>query len=777
MGLSSEIRQQLINTFKTEQSEHLQQISQGLLALEQNPTPDEQARLLSQIFREAHSLKGAARAVGLTTIESLGHHLEGILLKAKGGELAFTAELFDLLYQTLDAIEVMMVRFNSGDTTTPIKVLGLLTRLEETTQAEDKLNRPTSKATEVRVDAPEPPPEPSTAPAGLNLADPVPPAILPETDSNPPKPAEVIATDKTTETIRVSVSKLDALMAQVSELLVTKIRAEQRLTEVQQLQLTVNNWYKESMSVRTQPHWGQRNGRHPTLKPEVMAQQLEPLRGLNSQVNTLYRQFSNDTMRLSLLLNELQEEIKRVRMQPLAMITTTFGRMVRDLARQQNKRITLTMRGVETELDKRVLEQIKDPLIHLLRNAVDHGLETTTERQQAGKPEEGHIQLTAGYQGNNVVITVADDGRGLDLASVRQAAVRKGALSRLEVDKLSEAEATMLIFHPGLSTSKIITDISGRGVGLDVVRQNIEALQGSITVQSKLGQGTTFTMTLPLTLVSSRGLLVQSAGQTFALPLAMVERLVRVEAGAVSTVEGKEVFIHDSQPVPLSWLEDILELPLNPRNRRHWLVVIVAATEKRLGLVVDALLGEQEIVIKGLGPQLVKVGGIAGATVLGSGQVILVLQVADLIKLAARAQARANVASEFYQAPEATVAHKTILVVDDSITTRTLEKNILEAAGYQVKLATNGQEALNSLAKEDLPHLVVTDVNMPKVDGFELTSRMKQDKRYAHIPIILVTSLDSAADKARGIEVGADAYIIKSRFDQGNLLEIIEQLV
>ncbi|MBE7471402.1 MAG: hybrid sensor histidine kinase/response regulator [Anaerolineales bacterium] len=818
MGLSEQIRQQLINSFKAEQSEHVQKISHGLLALEKNPPAEEQQLWLKEIFREAHSLKGAARAVGLTLIESLGHSLEELLLQAKEGRRSFSAELFDLLYQALDAVEVIMGRVEAGDSTPPANVLTLLARLEEAARGGEEAGTRGDEAAKQGMSDSEGMDEMGTE---RDIPDEFSPA------PQPPSPPAPIAPIPANETIRVSVNKLDALMDQFSELVGAKIRAEQRLAEVRQMQTFAADWYKEWTALRS--HYsrllryndrrppthsalpavagqaadrrnshnllGRRNGATDLLRAadhqrtidndlwtkdisallDFAQKNQEQLRTFNLQANAMYRQLANDTLRLSLIIDELQEEIKRVRMLPLATITATFGRMVRDLAREQNKQINLTINGGDTELDKRVLEQIKDPLIHLLRNAVDHGLETSAQRQQAGKSAEGQITLTASQQGNNIVISIRDDGDGLDIPAIRLAAVRKGLLSKAEADKLSEAEVANLIFNSGLSTSKIITDISGRGVGLDVVRQNVEALHGTLEVGFTPGQGTTFIMTLPLTLASSRGLLVRAGEQTFALPLTTVERMLHVERSAVARVEGKEAITYQGKPVALAWLEDLLELPPGTREADPLTVVIIAVAEKRLGLVVDSLAGEQEIVMKGLGKQLTKVGGLAGATVLGSGQVILVLHAADLVKLAGRTASRTPVLTK--TKPAETSQHKTILVVDDSITTRTLEKNILEAAGYQVKLATDGEEALAALVSDGLPHLIVSDVNMPRLDGFALASRVKQDKRYANIPVILVTSLDSPADKARGIEVGADAYIVKSRFDQGNLLETVEQLI
>lgn len=763
MGLSEQIRQQLIDSFKTEQQEHIQKINAGLLALEKKPPAAEQQAILKEIFREAHSLKGAARAVGLTAIESLGHALESLLLSAKEGRLTFAPELFDLLYQTLDAIELVMSQLEAGNSTPPAKVVVLLARLDEAVAQAEAQRGGVAEAQQPEQELTTERPEEQDSPEALEDE---------EITLQPANPAD--------ETIRVSVNKLDALMDQFSELLGVKIRTEQRLAEVRQLETFAATWHKDWLALRSSYSNLVRNG-HQSQGKEIAAlldfaqENQERLRSLNSRSNTLYRQLANDTLRMSLIIDELQEEIKRVRMLPLSTITTTFGRMVRDLAREQNKQISLTIKGGETELDKRVLEQIKDPLTHLLRNAVDHGLETAAERQQARKAAEGQIVLAASQQGNNVIISVSDDGVGLDIPAIRLAAVRKGLLSKAEAEKLSEAEVANLIFNSGLSTRKIITDISGRGVGLDVVRQNVEQLHGLLEVSFKPGQSATFTMTLPLTLASSRGLLVQAGGQTFALPLSTVERLLRVERSAIASVGGGEAISYQGKPVALAWLEDLLELPSGPKEADPLTIVIVAVAEKRLGLIVDNLAGEQEIVMKSLGKQLAKVGGIAGATVLGTGQVILVLHAADLVKLAGRKASRVSTLSK--AKPEERQQRKTILVVDDSITTRTLEKNIMEAAGYEVKLATDGEEALALLVTEGLPDLIVSDVNMPRLDGFELTSRVRQDKRYADIPVILVTSLDSPADKARGIEVGADAYIVKSKFDQGNLLETVEQLV
>jgi two-component system chemotaxis sensor kinase CheA len=592
-------------------------------------------------------------------------------------------------------------------------------------------------------------------------------------------------------------------MAQLSELTAAKIRAEQRLAEAGQMRTLATAWQKQWVAQRGPYH---RLLRQLDGSPEAkemaplltfVNQNQEQLRQFAAQSNHLYRQFANDMTRLSLVIDELEAEMKRVRMLPLSTITTPFYRMVRDLARQQAKQIALTILGSDMQLDRRLLEQVKDPLIHLLRNAVDHGIEPTAVRQQNGKPLLAAITLAAGQQGNNITLTVSDDGAGLDGARLRETAVRKNILTRAQADALSDAEAANLIFRPSFSTSQHVTELSGRGVGLDVARQNVEALNGSLSVASIPGKGATFTLILPLTLASSRGLLLTAGGQTFALPLNTVERLLMVDESEIVPVDGRDAILYQGKPVALAHLADLLELPVGTAASTRQTVVIISVAGRFLGLVVDSLEGEQEIVIKNLGLQLVKVGGFMGATTLGTGQNILVLHAADLLKLVARnplavirnrTTANGSRITDYGLPPR----RKTILVVDDSITTRTLEKNILEANGYEVRLATNGEEALTVLIAGNgnagsgeagsgdtvghLPDLIITDITMPRMNGFDLTRRLKQDGRTKDIPVILVTALDSSADKARGIEVGADAYIVKSRFDQGNLLAMIEQL-
>jgi two-component system chemotaxis sensor kinase CheA len=854
MSLAAKVREQLINSFRVELAEHVQTMNDGLLALEQGTVDDDlRQSTLEEVFRAAHSLKGAARAMGVTMVEQLAHALESVLDDIQQDTIKLTTDLFTACYQAIDAIQAVQTSYEAGDITPPTQTLQALSELEqirsrfkdaedietgavtERSRDVDTRNTASSKAT--------PPDESATAVTReevthTNTKEEGPSSSDEHLQAQRNTTSNAVPTNSSgDETIRVSVSKLDVLMAQLSELLITKIRAEQRLSQVNQLREFMTQWQREWLAARSaysrlarqdaNGAFGHRRlvpiegsppieetndegrtklqespeltvgAQPPTSGPDgktkkdisnliyYVGTSQDRLREVNTLINDLAQEYANDTMHMSVVIDELEQEIKRARMLPLTTITGTFGRMVRDLAHESNKEAVLQIVGGDTELDKRVLEQIKDPLMHLLRNAVDHGIEPPEQRKAASKPPTGTISLTAEQLGKDVIICVSDDGQGLDLEAIRQAAARRGVV---DAQALSEEDLKEAIFNVGVSTSPIITDISGRGIGMDVVRRNVEKLHGRIDVDSRPNEGATFTLTLPLTLTSSRGLLIQIANELFAIPHSAIERIMYVKSEQIFPLEGRDTILHKGRPLTLVRLNDVLGLPRmdgaaalpftmdGQQNRVP--VVILAAAERRMAFAVDELAGEQEVVIKGLGKQLSRVGGITGATVMGSGEVVLILNVADLIKLGLKSEGRSVLANLTESTPiRRTPIQRHILIVDDSITTRTLEKNILEAAGYTVQLATDGQEALNAITAGGVPDLIVSDIVMPRLDGFGLTQHLKEDPRTANVPVILVTSLDSSDDKTRGIEVGADAYITKSSFDQNNLLETIEQLI
>jgi two-component system chemotaxis sensor kinase CheA len=434
------------------------------------------------------------------------------------------------------------------------------------------------------------------------------------------------------------------------------------------------------------------------------------------------------------------------------------------------------MRGGEIEVDRRILEEIKNPLIHLIRNAIDHGIEKPEERTRKHKPARGTVTISLRQQsGSEVELTISDDGAGIDVAKVRSAAVRSGSASRAEAEKLVDEAALRLVLRSGISTSPIITDISGRGLGLAIVQEKVEKLGGTLSLESRPDEGATFRIRLPLTLATFRGILVRAGEHLFILPTANIRRVVKVNREEVKTVKSRETIQLDDQLVVLARLIDVLGLPargaVGNSAGSHPEILVVPA-ERGIGFLVDEILDEREVLVKGLGPQLARVRNIAGATVLGTGQVVPILNVSDLLASAMRVTVSPTVVGA---TEEGEARRASILIAEDSITARTLLQNILEAAGYEVKTAVDGAAALTEL-KAGNYDLLVSDVEMPRMSGFELTAQVREDKRLAELPVVLVTSLDSREDRERGIDVGANAYIVKSSFDQSNLLEAIRRL-
>ena len=765
MPLSDEeIMRQLMSTFKAEADEHLEVLNKRLLELEKN-TADDRGGLLEEIFREAHSLKGAARAVDAGSIEAIAHQTENVFAAAKRGELELKPSHFDLLYEGFDYMKTALSAVVEG-TSSPDNS-GLLTRL-------NRVATPDADAFQQGVAAQVDPGRSTATPKNGRPA-----ANRSNGSTNANSKAK--RNGGVEETVRVSTRKLDALMTHVEELLVSKIRTEQRISELKDLKGALQEWQKS---------WFKNRGAYDKLRRQphedlvgilsFLGENQENLKHFWLHTNRLLQDFSKDSTRMSLITEDLQEDIRRVRMLPVASLFEGYKRMVRDLARAQNKQINLQVVGTGTELDKKLIEGIKDPLMHLIRNSIDHGIEAPGVRVAAGKPAVGTIKLTAGQHGNVIKIEIEDDGAGLNLDKIRAVAVDKGVITEQESRALSDEDVRLLIFQSGFTTADKVTSVSGRGVGLDVVKINIEKLNGLVHVNPSSAGGTRFTFNLPLTLSTSRVLLIEAAGETYAIPTAAVERIVRVDRDEIFTVGDKDVIRIEDRSISLVSVRNILESPSDEESEKSGKlpVIILGAAEKRVAFVVDSLLGETEIVIKSLGKMMSRVRNVSGATILGNGKVVMILNVGDMIKAARRTQLRSAPEPRAAK-PNTSVELKkdvTVLVVDDSITTRIMEKNILESAGYHVFLANDGLEALETLRRDHFD-LIVSDVDMPRMNGFELTTRVKQSEELQDLPVVLVTALDSTADKARGLECGADAYIVKHSFDQKSLLETIEQLV
>ncbi|MEI6313942.1 MAG: hybrid sensor histidine kinase/response regulator, partial [Syntrophus sp. (in: bacteria)] len=611
-------------------------------------------------------------------------------------------------------------------------------------------------------------------------ATPLPGAFPAKPGNQTPAPYHHSAGD---DTIRVATAKLDALMGNLGELMVVRMRTEQLLEQMKAMQQHALRWQKNWRKAR--PHYS-RLKRNKTWSHDPDQARLidfidnneQELKGVSADINTLMGSLKNDRDYLHLVTDDLQNSIRNARMLPIATLFDIFPRMVRDLARDFEKDIVLEVSGQETEVDRQALEIMKDPLMHIVRNSIDHGIEPPEERLAVGKPRYGKIRISAEHRGSNLLLMIADDGRGVNLESVRRAAIERSLLSPEKAAGLNDHETIELIFFSGISTAKKVSDISGRGVGMDVVRGSLEQMRGLVQVETAPGLGTTFILTLPLSMATSHVLLVRTAGETVALPMMNVERMLRISVEKVRNIEGYPAIFAEGRPLPLISLAHILELgkteqPL-PGDAKIP-VLIVSLVEKRVALRVDAFLSTQQIVVKPLGSQLRKLRNISGVTILGDGQLVTVINVADIMK---SIHSRAVTAAALpIVTRESQRRH--VLVVDDSITTRTLEKHILENAGYDVSALVDGQEAWDWLRSSDkrLPDLVVSDIDMPRMNGFGLTESIKGDSRYANIPVVLVTSLDSPQDRFRGMETGADAYIVKTTFDQRELLEAIERLI
>lgn len=756
MALDPDMLKQLLDVFRVELEEHLSAFDRILVALEKTEDDEQRSGHLDEIMRAAHSLKGASRAVGIAEIEKLSHGMEDLIAAYRQGEQDFT-DMTEGLYNASDSIR------------------------DAWRDCQPQQRRPQPPP------APSPTQEPPAAEDASSFArDPSAAANHRRRGDRRQEPQERRVAHRRfddavapRDTVRVDTSKLDALMAQVQELLVMQIRGEQRLQELGELRLTLSELDRDHRELLAAVSRLAKTTRDPEMASleDVLSHLRERASGAGRAVDSLTHDVATDGMRTALITAELQEGIRKARMLPVKTLFDTFPRMVRDLSKQHNKEVDLVTSGADIELDKQILEALKDPLTHLLRNAIDHGLEEPDERERANKPRRGRITLLASQVGNNILLEVRDDGGGIDLDAVLTRAIEKDVLSPEQADSATDPEALMLIFRSGFSTSSTVTDISGRGVGLDVVRENVGKLGGVVDVESEVGKGTSFRMTLPLTVSTFRGLLIEAGGREFAVSLSSVVRAMRISHDLVREVGGRSVIVVDDLPIPFVSLCDVLELPVAADvgvEDDTLCVVVLGIADRRVAFGVDSVIKEEEIIVKSLGPQLARVRNVSAATIMGDGRVVIILNVGDLIR-SAQPTASQIVSLERHARSRRSDTPR-VLVVDDSPTTRTLERNILSTAGYDVQVAGNVPEAVEILETGGID-LIVSDVEMPGESGYELTRRVRADERLSRTPIILISFRDTDADRKHGIDAGADAYIAKSSFNQESLLATVKQLV
>ncbi|GAB6057734.1 response regulator [Desulfonatronum parangueonense] len=822
MSLSDhEFLLRLRKTFAVEADEYLRTIVRGLVEIERQDDSILRGKEVEEVFRAAHSMKGAAHTVDMAGIGTVCHSLENIFLALKNNKLTLQAEDYDILQRTVDVLGAMLAAPDAAEQTPDEELLATLDQIvarrsdalspnssatrhskilpavnpqrQDRAEGVAEPDKPVQPVPRTQDDVSLPSPEQSISSTDRMGADVEPPRDSPtETESEPSEPATESSAstpapdtppDVTSETIRISARKLDSILLRTEELVSIKLALEQRTQDLADLLALLGPWKRywsqlEGTAKRTSRHF-EDNGCSPRDKDlRTMLQswdwnqsrlmQLEE--GLDAMRGALIAQ----TRGAGQLIADLLETTKSVLMFPAAALVDALPRTVRNIARAQGKEALFTSSGTDIEVDKRILERIKDPLIHLVRNCIDHGLEPPEIRRGHGKADTGTIRVVfSQIRGNLLRIVVSDDGAGMDVRKIRDTALKRGLISPEEAQNLDEQATLKLILRSGISTSRIITDISGRGLGMAIVQEAVENLGGDIQIQSFPQRGSVFRITLPMSMAGFRGLLVSEYGQTFVLPAAHVQSTLRLPRDAVFTLEGRDGIAVQGAPLPLLRLGRVLEMdpmPDSPPASPHITVVVLRAGRQQMAFSVDAVLNEQEILTKSLGRQLVRVRNVSGAAVLGSGRLAPVLNVNDLLRSAVRVASPSRTAPTSQEKPRLKV-----LVAEDSITSRTLLKNILTAAGYDVRVAVDGAAAWEALHQMRFD-LVVSDVEMPELNGFDLTSRIRSDKNTAHLPVVLVTSLESRRDKERGIEVGADAYIVKSSFDHGNLLEVLRRL-
>lgn len=769
-----ELLEKLREAFSVEAQERIASLSASLLTLEKDPFGKGKSEALEVAFREAHSLKGAARSVNLAEIETLCQAIEGVFAGMKRDRIQGSGDLFDLLHRAVNVMDGFLAATETERAGHVEEIASMVTQLREV---------PAGKEAPIPKDKPGEGPIPKGAESAVSAEKPI------STDGEKGVPvAEAHVKDQApggpsrkkplSESIRVSTAKLDSLFLKIQELVSLKLASGQHITDLKGVLRSMEDWNQQWVAQvdRESLNNGGGVGKAAGGVAPRGDRIDDGIRSWNMALRALIKRFEQDDRVLGHMVDDLLDDMKRITLLPFSMLLDIFPRMVRDISREQGKDVDLAITGTEVEIDRRILEEMRDPLTHILRNAVDHGLETPEIREERGKARRGTIRMAVSQtEGGKIEIVIADDGGGIDPVRLKKKARRMGILTTQEMEALNDRDALSLVFHSGVSTSPMVTDISGRGLGLAIVEEKVEKLGGLVSIDSTPGQGTSFRMVLPVTISTFRGVLIRVAGRWFIVPSATMERTLRVHKDQVQTVENRATIPLGGKALALADLAGVLGLPRageGSNGSPFVTVVVLGKGERRVGFRVDGVGGEEEVLVKGLGKQLRHVPSVSGATILGSGKVVPIINVNELLTSALKAPVddlgRKGIGEE--------TEKPAILVAEDSITSRTLIKNILEGAGYRVQTAVDGAEAFAAL-KTGSFDLVVSDVEMPRMDGFELTRRIRKEERYADLPVVLVTGLETREDREKGIDAGANAYIVKSSFDQGNLLEVIGRMV
>ena len=780
--------QEILEDFLIEAFEMIEQLDQDLVELENRP---EDLELLNRIFRVAHTIKGSGSFLNFSVLTHLTHHMEDVLNKARHGELTITPDIMDVVLESIDFMKKLLnaIRDTGTDANTGLDsdIANVVARLDAISKGESPQDIPASQESSTTQEAPQ-----SQAPqeASNNTQE--------EVDYSSMSPEEV---EKEIERLLNQRQEEDKKKREEK-------RAKGELQDIQapsEIEQTPNTTpAAKAPESQKQPEVNATPAKQTEAKPQIKPRQEEnktlatsveqtirvDVKRLDSLMNLIgelvlgknrlikiyndveeryegekfLEELNQVVASVSMVTTDIQLAVMKTRMLPIGRVFNKFPRMVRDLSRELGKNIELVISGEETELDKSIVEEIGDPLVHLIRNACDHGIESKEERIAAGKKEQGTVELKAYNEGNHIVVEITDDGKGMDPATLKAKAIEKGIIGEREADTMTDREAYSLIFKAGFSTAKVVTNVSRRGVGMDVVKTNIEKLNGIIDVDSTYGEGTTLKLKIPLTLAIIQSLLVGVQEEYYAIPLASVIETVRISQDEIYTVENKSVLRLRNEVLPLVRLADIFGVDSVFDNSEQAYVVVIGLAENKIGVIVDFLIGQEEVVIKSLGSYLKGTEGIAGATIRGDGRVTLIVDIAAMMQMAKQVKVSVTkLAQENEKKKEKnSPSDYNVLIVDDSMTDRAIMKKSLKPLGISVSEATNGMEALDIVKNGDKAFdAILIDIEMPKMDGYTLAGEIRKYAKFKNLPLIAVTSRTSKTDRMRGVESGMTEYITK----------------
>ncbi|UOS37353.1 chemotaxis histidine kinase/response regulator CheAY2 [Helicobacter pylori] len=781
--------QEIMEDFLIEAFEMNEQLDQDLVELEHNP---DDLDLLNRIFRVAHTIKGSSSFLNLNILTHLTHNMEDVLNRARKGEIKITPDIMDVVLRSIDLMKTLLVtiRDTGSDTNNgkeneieeAVKQLQAITSQnlegakEGTKEAPQKENEKEVKEEAKKENIKENQENKAKAPNTANPASDNPLADEPDLDYTNMSAEEVEAEIERLLNKRQEADK--ERRAQKKQ----EAKPKQEVAPKTETPKAPKTETKAKAKADTEENKAPSIGVEQTVRVDV--RRLDHLMNLIGELvlgkNRLIRIYSDVEERydgekfleelnqvvssISAVTTDLQLAVMKTRMQPVGKVFNKFPRMVRDLSRELGKSIELIIEGEETELDKSIVEEIGDPLIHIIRNSCDHGIEPLEERRRLNKPETGKVQLSAYNEGNHIVIKISDDGKGLDPVMLKEKAIEKGVISERDAEGMSDREAFNLIFKPGFSTAKVVSNVSGRGVGMDVVKTNIEKLNGIIEIDSEVGVGTTQKLKIPLTLAIIQALLVGVQEEYYAIPLSSVLETVRISQDEIYTVDGKSVLRLRDEVLSLVRLSDIFKVDAILESNSDVYVVIIGLADQKIGVIVDYLIGQEEVVIKSLGYYLKNTRGIAGATVRGDGKITLIVDVGAMMDMAK--SIKVNITTLMNESENTKSKNSPsdyiVLAIDDSSTDRAIIRKCLKPLGITLLEASNGLEGLEMLKNGDkTPDAILVDIEMPKMDGYTFASEVRKYNKFKNLPLIAVTSRVTKTDRMRGVESGMTEYITK----------------